>query len=76
MLGAIVSSTDAAAVFSVLRTRGVNISGDLEPLIELESGSNDPIAVFVTIGVTSLLLNPQHRLEVLVGPSLCKWPSA
>ena len=62
LLGAIISSTDAAAVFSVMRTRGVNLKGDLEPLIELESGSNDPIAVFLTIGLTQLLMQPEASL--------------
>jgi potassium/hydrogen antiporter len=66
LLGAIVSSTDAAAVFSVMRTRGVNLRGDLEPLIELESGTNDPIAVFLTIGITSLLIEPGASLLGLV----------
>jgi cell volume regulation protein A len=66
LLGAIVSSTDAAAVFAVLRTRGVHLRGNLEPLIELESGSNDPIAVFLTIGVTGLLVNPSASLLDLV----------
>jgi len=62
LLGAIISSTDAAAVFSVMRTRGVNLKGNLEPLIELESGSNDPIAVFLTLGLTQLLLQPASSL--------------
>lgn len=62
LLGAIVSSTDAAAVFSVMRARKVNLRGNLEPLIELESGSNDPMAVFLTIGLTGVLINPQASL--------------
>ncbi|WP_129673897.1 potassium/proton antiporter [Candidatus Chloroploca sp. Khr17] len=66
LIGAIVSSTDAAAVFAVMRERGVNLQHNLEPLIELESGSNDPIAVFLTLGLTGLLLNPNGSLLDLV----------
>ncbi|MDD2310775.1 MAG: potassium/proton antiporter [Desulfuromonadaceae bacterium] len=58
LLGAIVSSTDAAAVFAVLRSRGVNLRGNLKPLLELESGSNDPMAVFLTLGMVMLLTEP------------------
>lgn len=62
LLGAIVSSTDAAAVFSVMRERGVNLQHNLEPLIELESGSNDPIAVFLTLGLVGLITTPGASL--------------
>ncbi|MHB1323947.1 MAG: potassium/proton antiporter [Coriobacteriia bacterium] len=49
LLGAILSSTDAAAVFSVLRSRSVGLSPRLRTLIEFESASNDPTAVFLTL---------------------------
>lgn len=66
LLGAIVSSTDAAAVFAVLRSRGVRLRGTLKPLLELESGSNDPMAVFLTVGLIQLALNPGKSAWQLV----------
>lgn len=55
LIGSIVSSTDAAAVFSVLRTRKMGLKGNLRFLLEFESGSNDPMAYFLTIMFASVL---------------------
>ncbi|NTV64890.1 MAG: potassium/proton antiporter [Oscillochloris sp.] len=66
LLGAIVSSTDAAAVFTVLRARGVDLKGDLEPLIEFESGSNDPMAVFLTVMLTGLVVGSAGPISSLL----------
>lgn len=49
LLGALVSSTDAAAVMAVLRNRNTGLKGNLQPLLEMESGSNDPSAYLLTI---------------------------
>jgi cell volume regulation protein A len=66
LLGAIVSSTDAAAVFSILRSKNVGLKGNLRPLLEFESGSNDPMAYFLTISFTYLLTEPDASFLQLV----------
>ena len=66
LLGAIVSSTDAAAVFSILRSKKISLQGKLKPLLELESGSNDPMAVFLTVSIITLILNPSKSIWLLI----------
>jgi potassium/hydrogen antiporter len=66
LLGGIVSSTDAAAVFSVLRSQRIGLKGTTKPLLELESGSNDPMAVFLTTAVLGLLTRPDASVAGLI----------
>ncbi|MBA3885131.1 MAG: potassium/proton antiporter [Acidobacteria bacterium] len=67
LLGAVIASTDAAAVFSILRSRGVAIVPRLRQLLELESGSNDPAAVFLTVGMITLVQQTGTGVVDLIG---------
>lgn len=59
LLGAVVSCTDAASVFSILRSNNINLKEPLAPLLELESSSNDPAAYMLTIMIISVIGAPQ-----------------
>ncbi len=71
LLGAVVSSTDAAAVFSALRGSGTQIDHKLGATLEVESGFNDPVAVILTTVLTENLLHPgAHGIWSILGEVL------
>ncbi len=66
LLGGIISSTDAAAVFSILRAKSLALKSKLRPTLELESGSNDPMAYFLTVVFLGLVINPGREIWTIV----------
>ena len=60
LLGSIMSSTDSASVFAILRSKGLKLKHNLRPLLELESGSNDPMAYMLTITMLQVIMTTDN----------------
>ncbi len=65
LMAATMSSTDSASVFSILRTNGLKLKHNLRPLLELESGANDPMAYILTITLIEIVKNESMEISGL-----------
>jgi cell volume regulation protein A len=65
LVGSIISSTDASAVFTILRSQKCGLKKGLKPLLEFESGSNDPMAIFLTMATLRWIMRPGEPLAAM-----------
>lgn len=65
LIAATMSSTDSASVFSIMRTHNISLKHNLRPLLELESGANDPMAYVLTTTLISVVLASTQSVEAL-----------
>jgi len=65
LIAATMSSTDSASVFSIMRTNGIGLKHDLRPLLELESGANDPMAYVLTTTLIGVVLSGSTQVDGL-----------
>lgn len=65
LIGAVISSTDAASVFSILRSKKLNLKYNTASLLEVESGSNDPCSYMLTVIILSLMSGENSGIELV-----------
>lgn len=73
LLGAVVSATDAAAVFSILENNNLSLKPGVREVLELESGANDPMAFFLTLSVSAMLISQPSDAGLLALPGNFLW---
>lgn len=73
LLAAVMSSTDSASVFSILRSKGVKLKENLKPVLELESGSNDPMAYMLMIIFLNMVVTGNYSAETFISEFLIQF---
>ena len=71
LLAATVSSTDSASVFNLLRTQRIELKHRLRPLLEMESGSNDPMAYVLTVALVNMIVTASSFIWLQRKCSIC-----
>lgn len=66
LIGSVISSTDAASVFNILRSRNLALKNNTDSLLEIESGSNDPMSYMLTTSVIAIILGKDVSVPVLL----------
>ena len=66
LIGSVIASTDAASVFNILRSKNLNLKNNTASLLEMESGSNDPISYMLTVILTAMLTGQQLFVPVML----------
>ena len=85
LLASTMSSTDSASVFAILRSQKMNLKHNLRPMLELESGSNDPMAYMLTIVLIQFIQSSgmgvgaivgSFVIQFIVGCRICTWKAS
>ena len=66
LIGSVIASTDAASVFSILRSKNLNLKDNTASLLEMESGSNDPISYMLTVILTSMMIGQEISVPLML----------
>lgn len=66
LIGSVIASTDAASVFAILRSRKLNLKNGLASLLEIESGSNDPVAYMMTVILVAIIKTNSNTMIILL----------
>lgn len=70
LIGSVIASTDAASVFNILRTKNLNLKYNTASLLELESGSNDPMSYMLTVVFVAMLTGGDISVPVMLAKQI------